>query len=245
MVINNKKIQNILQNKISGPLVVTFFISTTICIRKFHLRIIRHFSVLLRVHKWQLLKVFTMFLSIFSGDICIPELNFTVGIFFVRANGSSWNSMLLPPANEVCEGYVFTGVCLSTPGGGACMVLFGGHVWFYLGGVHGFIWGVCVVLFRGDAWFYSGGMHGFIGGHAWFYLGACVVLFGGACVVLFGGHAWFYLRGHAWFYSRGACMVLFRGACVVLFGGMCGFIQGHVWFYLGGHACFFQFFWIQ
>ena len=24
---------------------------------------------------------------------------------------------LLPPANEVCEGYVFTGVCLSTVGG--------------------------------------------------------------------------------------------------------------------------------
>ena len=26
--------------------------------------------------------------------------------------------VLLPPANEVCEGYVFTGVCLSTEGGG-------------------------------------------------------------------------------------------------------------------------------
>ena len=26
----------------------------------------------------------------------------------------------LPPANEVCEGYVFTGVCLSTGGGRAC-----------------------------------------------------------------------------------------------------------------------------
>ena len=25
---------------------------------------------------------------------------------------------LLPPANVVCEGYVFTGVCLSTGGGG-------------------------------------------------------------------------------------------------------------------------------
>ena len=29
---------------------------------------------------------------------------------------------LLPPANEVCEGYVFTSVCLST-GGGACMAM--------------------------------------------------------------------------------------------------------------------------
>ena len=27
-----------------------------------------------------------------------------------------WFSELLPPANEVCEGYVFTGVCLSTGG---------------------------------------------------------------------------------------------------------------------------------
>ena len=47
--------------------------------------------------------------------------------------------------------------------GGACMVLLGGHAWFYSGGVRGFI--------RGErAWFYSGG--------------ACVVLFsGGACVV--------------------------------------------------------------
>ena len=39
----------------------------------------------------------------------------------------------LPPAKEVCEGYVFTGVCLSMLGGGIC----------------GFIWGVCVVLFGG------------------------------------------------------------------------------------------------
>ena len=29
--------------------------------------------------------------------------------------------MLLPPANEVCEGYVFTGVCPSTGGGGGCL----------------------------------------------------------------------------------------------------------------------------
>ena len=44
----------------------------------------------------------------------------------------SWRKItrggLLPPANEVCEGYVFTGVCLSTRGpcldaqGGACLV---------------------------------------------------------------------------------------------------------------------------
>ena len=88
----------------------------------------------------------------------------------------------LPPANEVCEGYVFTGVCLSTPGcvGGhvvlfrGCMVLFGGRAWFYLGGMHGFIWGACMVLFGGHAWFYSGGVHGFSGG-VWFFWGACMV----------------------------------------------------------------------
>ena len=31
------------------------------------------------------------------------------------------------------------------------MVLFGGHEWFYLGGVHDFIRGTCVVLFGGCA----------------------------------------------------------------------------------------------
>ena len=35
----------------------------------------------------------------------------------------------LPPANEVCEGYVFTGVCLSTRGGG--------RAWLLPGGLHG------------------------------------------------------------------------------------------------------------
>ena len=56
--------------------------------------------------------------------------------------------------------------CLSVhTGGGACVVLFGGCAWFYLGGMHGFIWG-CVVLFRG----------------------AYVVFFGGACMVFPGVH---------------------------------------------------------
>ena len=61
---------------------------------------------------------------------------------------------LLPPANEVREGYVFTGICLST--GGACMVGRGGmHCW--QGGMHG----------------WQGGMHGCWGG-VWL-LGACVI----------------------------------------------------------------------
>ena len=35
---------------------------------------------------------------------------------------NSWKPLktLLPPANEGCEGYVFTGVCLSTEAGGVC-----------------------------------------------------------------------------------------------------------------------------
>ena len=88
------------------------------------------------------------------------------------------------------------GVCVVLLRG--CVVLFGGHAWFYLGGVHGFIWGVawfylggmrgfiwgvCVVLF--------GGMHGFSGGHAWFFRGACMVFPGGVCGFS-GGHAWFF-----------------------------------------------------
>ena len=59
----------------------------------------------------------------------------------------------LPPANEVCEGYVFTGVCLSTRKG-VCMVLFGG-------GMCGFIRGACVVLFGGCVVLFGGGVRGF------------------------------------------------------------------------------------
>ena len=88
----------------------------------------------------------------------------------------------LPPANVVCEGYVFTPVCHSVHGGGmrgcsggacmvargACMVALGGmhgcsggrHVWLLPGGgICGFCWGVCMV--------FSGGVRGFFqGGHA-------------------------------------------------------------------------------
>ena len=58
-------------------------------------------------------------------------------------------SKYLPPANEVCEGYVFTGVCLSTGGG---------HAWQGVG-MH--LGCVCVM----------GSMHG--GGCAW--QGVCMV----------------------------------------------------------------------
>ena len=102
----------------------------------------------------------------------------------------------LPYANEDCEGYVFTGVCLSTGGGvrggrghvwwqGACvvaevasMVAGGGHAWWQ---------GACMVA-GGHAWWqgghvwWQGGMHGGGvhggGGCAWW---GCA-WHGGACV---------------------------------------------------------------
>ena len=150
--------------------------------------------------------------------------------------------LFLPPANEVCEGYVFTGVCDSVNGGGmrgftgGHLVLFGGCAWFYLGGVrgfmggvHGFIRGACMVLFGGACMVLFGG--------------ACMVLFGGACVVLFGGHAWFYSGGMHGF-IRGGVHGFIRGACMVLFGGHAWFYSGGMQ-YLGGCAWFFQFFRIQ
>ena len=85
----------------------------------------------------------------------------------------------LLPANVVCEGYVFTPVCDSVNGGGACCAR--GGACMVKGGVHnevGCPWwrGVCVVK------------------------GACVAK--GACVVTGGMHI---EGGHVWW--RGACMV--------------------------------------
>ena len=51
----------------------------------------------------------------------------------------------LPPANEVCEGYVFTGVCHSVHGEGRAWLLPGGHAWL--------LWGACMAA--------PGGVHGF------------------------------------------------------------------------------------
>ena len=48
---------------------------------------------------------------------------------------------------------------------GACVVALGRvHGFIWKGGMRGFIWGACMVLFGGHAWFY-------LGGHAWFYSG--------------------------------------------------------------------------
>ena len=38
----------------------------------------------------------------------------------LQATKVVFQCLFLPPANEFCEGYVFTGVCLST-GGGVCL----------------------------------------------------------------------------------------------------------------------------
>ena len=59
-------------------------------------------------------------------------------------------SALLPPANEVCEGYVFTGVCHSVYRVGGMR----GCSW---GGVCGCSRGACVVAPGGHAWLLQGG----------------------------------------------------------------------------------------
>ena len=134
----------------------------------------------------------------------------------------------LPPANEFCEGYVFTGVCLSTRGGMRS---------FTWGGMHGFIWrGICSFILGGHVWFYSGGACVvLLGGHAWFYLGGvCGFIWGVVCMVLFGGHAWFYSGGCAWYFQGG--MVFSGGHAWFFWGGMHGFSGG------GGMRGFFSFF---
>ena len=92
----------------------------------------------------------------------------------------------LPPANEVCEGYVFTGVCLST--GGACVVArghawLGGHAWFrgacMVAGVCVWLWGASMVgacMVTGGC-MVVGAMHG---------CGGCMVA--GGCIVAGGVH---------------------------------------------------------
>ena len=61
----------------------------------------------------------------------------------------------LPPANIVCEGYVFTPVCDSV-NGGACVVA--------QGGMRGCSGGAYVVALGGCVWLLKGGMRGCSGG---------------------------------------------------------------------------------
>ena len=160
------------------------------------------------------------------------------------------HSAFLPPANELCEGYVFTGVCDSVNRGrgvrgcspgvgwGLCGCSLGGHAWLLMGGVRGCSWGVRMVAQGGHAWLldgacmvaHGGGMHGCLGGVCGCLgvcvvaRGACVVAHGGACMVARGG-----MRGCSW-----GGMHRCSGACVVSPGGMRG-CSG------GGGACVFFF----
>ena len=82
--------------------------------------------------------------------------------------------LFLPPANVVCEGYIFTGVCDSVKRGGAWLLRGGGRAWLLRGGGGG----VRGCSQGGHAWLLGPG------GHAWFLPGgACVVFpWGGACI---------------------------------------------------------------
>ena len=105
------------------------------------------------------------------GRITSPARPFpTTGYY--RPQRSWGKVMFLPPANEVCEGYVFTGVH-----GGRAWLLRGACVVAPRGGVHGCSWGgMCVVAPRGGAWLLLGGHVWLLpaGGHAWLLWGACM-----------------------------------------------------------------------
>ena len=109
---------------------------------------------------------------------------------------SYWNAYLLPPTNEVCEGYVFTGVCHSVHRGGGMRGCSRG------GSVRGCS-GEGMVAPRGHAWLLWGGVCGCSGGqHAWLLPGGvCMVAPRGVCMVVPGGGvhgcSW---GGRAWFF---------------------------------------------
>ena len=139
-----------------------------------------------------------------QADNRTRELQTVSGRTADRPNGFNLPIQLLyvtflPPANVVCEGYVFTPVCDSVNRGSG-----GGHAWLLWGacvvapgGVHGCSGGVCMVALGGHVWgVYMGGMHGCSRGG----MHGC----SGGCMVALGGHVWL-----LW----GACMVA-PGGCV-------------------------------
>ena len=111
------------------------------------------------------------------------------------------------------QGNIFTPVCHSVHGGGACVVA--------PGGMHG--------CSRGHAWLLRGGA-------CVVAQGACVVAPGGACMVALGGvhgcsggHAWL-LQGGMHGCSRGVCGCSGGGMHGCSQGGMHGCSQGgHAW----------------
>ena len=112
----------------------------------------------------------------------------------------SFSYVFLPPANVVCEGYVFTHVCHSV----------------HRGGLHGCSRGACVVAPGEGASMVAPE------GDVWLLRGGCMVAPGGACVVAPGGCAWLLWGGHAWLLQGGMCGCSGGGACVVAPGGVCG-----------------------
>ena len=116
-------------------------------------------------------------------------------------------AIFLPPANEVCEGYVFTGVCLSMGQGVRGCSGGGGHAWLLPEGE-----GACVVA-----------------------LGGVCGCSGGACVVAPGRHAWLLPGGHAWLLWGGMCGCL--GGYMVALGGMHGCSGGCMVAPAGMHGC--------
>ena len=97
----------------------------------------------------------------------------------------------LPPANEVCEGYVFTRVCNSVHRGGGVRGCSGRGMHGCSGGVCGCPGVACMVAL--------GGMRGCSRGAACMVAlgGWHVWLFGGVCIVAPGGwHVWLLPGGH-------------------------------------------------
>ena len=175
----------------------------------------------------------------------VPVSKYSSKEIWKRQRDIQGTSTLLPPANEVCEGYVFTGVCLSTGEGRAWLP--GGHVWLPRGmcgcwqGEHVWLPGACVVdrvcvwllgayMVAGEHTWLPGGMHGCQGCMA--AVGACVVAMGH--VWLLGGmhgcrvHVWLLgafmakggMHGKGGVHGKGG-HAWQRGACMVKGRGAC------------------------
>ena len=141
---------------------------------------------------------------------CAPFRSGTGGVL-LPLNPVTWPYKvrgLLPPANVVCEGYVFTHVCHSVHRGGGVRGCLGG-VWLLRGGVCVVApWGACVVA-QGRGW------------------GVCGCSWGVVCMVAPGEHAWLLQGGHVWLLQGG-------GMCGCSGGGMRGCLGGHAWLLPGG-----------
>ena len=144
----------------------------------------------------------------FNGTIFAYGQTGTGKTFTMQGILATISDLFLPPSNEVCEGYVFTGVCHSVHRGGGVRGCSGGmrgcsrgHAWLLLGG---HAWQGGVHCERGCAWLLPGGMYGCSWGHAWLLPGGCVVAPRAVCVVA----------------SRGG--VCGKGGACMAKGGMCG-----------------------